>query len=98
MPSRSESWGRVALEAMAAGIPVIVGDTPGLRECTDGAAPICRQEDTECWSREIRRLYPDGPERSAAIAGGLRRIAQLKGINDYAAFDKYLMENVKPRI
>lgn len=96
MPSRNESWGRVALEAMAAGIPVIVGDTPGLRECTAGAAPVCRQNDIECWSSEIRRLYPDGPARSAAIAGGLRRIAELKGINDYAAFDKYLMETVKP--
>ena len=96
MPSRSESWGRVALEAMAAGIPVIVGDTPGLRECTAGAAPICRQNDTECWSSEIRRLYPDGPERIAAIAGGQRRIAELQGINDSAAFDKYLIETVKP--
>ena len=95
MPSRSESWGRVALEAMAAGIPVIVGDTPGLRECTAGAAPICRQDDYECWEREIRRLYPDGAARSAAIAAGKRRIAALKGIDDYAAFDKYLMDTVK---
>jgi hypothetical protein len=97
MPSKHESWGRVALEAMAAGVPVIVGDTPGLRECTAGAAPICRQEDYGCWEREIRRLYPDGAARTAAIAAGKRRIADLKGINDYAAFDKYLMDTVKPR-
>ena len=96
MPSRSESWGRVALEGMAAGIPVIVGDTPGLRECTASAAPICKQNDIECWIREIRRLYPDGPERAAAIAGGKRRISELKNINDYDAFDKYLMDTVKP--
>ncbi len=96
MPSRSESWGRVALEGMAAGIPVIVGDTPGLRECTANAAPICKQNDIECWIREIRRLYPDGPERAAAIAGGRRRISELKNINDYDAFDKYLMNTVKP--
>jgi hypothetical protein len=95
MPSKSESWGRVALEAMAAGIPVVAGDTPGLRECTNGAAPICAQEDIGCWEREVGRLYDDGPDRTAAIAAGRRRIAELRKTNDYAAFDRFLIEKVK---
>jgi len=95
-PSKSESWGRVALEAMAAGVPVIVGDTPGLRECTNGAAPVCTQEDVGCWEREVRRLYADGPDREAAIAAGRRRIAELRKSNDYEAFDKFLKEVVTP--
>jgi hypothetical protein len=95
MPSKSESWGRVALEAMAAGIPVVAGDTPGLRECTNGAAPICAQEDIGCWEREVGRLYVDGPDRTAAIAAGRRRIAELRKTNDYAAFDRFLIEKVK---
>lgn len=33
MPSKYESYGLVAVEAMARGIPVIATDTPGLREC-----------------------------------------------------------------
>ncbi len=38
MPSSYESWGMVASEAMASGIPVICSDTPGLREnCGDAA-------------------------------------------------------------
>jgi glycosyltransferase involved in cell wall biosynthesis len=38
MPSHYESWGMVASEAMASGIPVICSDTPGLREnCGDAA-------------------------------------------------------------
>lgn len=36
MPSRYESWGRTATEAMASGIPVICAPTPGLKEnCGD---------------------------------------------------------------
>ena len=96
MPSKSESWGRVALEGMAAGIPVIVGDTPGLRECTNGAAPVCSQEDVGCWEREVRRLYHDGPDRDAAIAAGRQRIAELRASSDYDAFDKFLKEVVAP--
>lgn len=38
MPSEYESWGRVAVEAMAAGIPVVAAPTPGLRESLDDAA------------------------------------------------------------
>jgi glycosyltransferase involved in cell wall biosynthesis len=38
VPSRYESWGRVATEAMINGIPVIACPTPGLREnCGEGA-------------------------------------------------------------
>lgn len=33
VPSRYESYGRVAVEGMQRGIPVIASDTPGLREC-----------------------------------------------------------------
>lgn len=96
MPSKSESWGRVALEAMAAGIPVIVGDTPGLRECTSNAAPVCAQSDLGCWEREIRRLYHNGPDRTEAIRKGKARVAELKAANDYAAFDRYIQEKVVP--
>ena len=96
MPSKSESWGRVALEAMAAGIPVIVGDTPGLRECTNNAAPVCAQADLGCWQREITRLYADGPERQDAVRKGYKRIAELKAANDYSAFDRFIQEKVVP--
>lgn len=33
IPSKYESYSRVAVEAMAHGIPVIASDTPGLKEC-----------------------------------------------------------------
>jgi glycosyltransferase involved in cell wall biosynthesis len=43
MPSVYESWGMVASEAMAGGIPVICSDTPGLRENCGDAAIYCEQ-------------------------------------------------------
>jgi hypothetical protein len=77
---------------MAAGVPVIVGDTPGLRECTDGAAPVCRQTDTGCWLREIAELYEDGPRREAAVQAGLARIAALEVAPDFELFDEWLVD------
>lgn len=61
VPSREESWGRVAIEAMSSGIPVIAAPTPGLLEaCSDaGAATFCRRADIDAWVREIRRLRED---------------------------------------
>jgi glycosyltransferase involved in cell wall biosynthesis len=36
-PSKYESYGKAACEAMSCGIPVVCTDTPGLREALDGA-------------------------------------------------------------
>jgi glycosyltransferase involved in cell wall biosynthesis len=59
VPSREESWGRVAIEAMSSGIPVIAAPTPGLLEACSGAATFCRRADIDGWVREIRRLRSD---------------------------------------
>jgi glycosyltransferase involved in cell wall biosynthesis len=59
MPSKEESWGRTAVEAMASGIPVIAHPTPGLLESCGSAGIFCDRDDTESWIREIRRLKTD---------------------------------------
>ena len=92
MPSKAESWGRVALEAMAMGIPVIVGDTPGLREATGGKAAVCHQTDIDCWTREVQKAVTPGPEREGMIAAGLKRI-QLEKETDFADFDRWFIRN-----
>jgi glycosyltransferase involved in cell wall biosynthesis len=89
MPSKSESWGRVALEAMSAGVPVIVGDTPGLREATNGGAAICNRTDIDCWMNEIKKLSMDGPEREGMISAGMKRIEELEKATDFSDFDKW---------
>jgi glycosyltransferase involved in cell wall biosynthesis len=41
MPSKYESYGRVAVEAASLGIPSIVADTPGLREALGDSGTFC---------------------------------------------------------
>jgi glycosyltransferase involved in cell wall biosynthesis len=45
MPSRYESWGRTATEAMCSGIPVIASPTPGLKENCGNAGIFVRDRD-----------------------------------------------------
>ena len=93
MPSRSESWGRVALEAMASGVPIICSKTHGLAEATGGAAAAyCRPDDIECWTEAIQRLRGDPAAYRAAIEAGRRRIAALAAEDDFAEFEKWLIE------
>ncbi len=93
MPSKSESWGRVALEAMASGVPVIVSTAGGLRESTGGAAAAtCRIDDINCWAQTIRRLRSDVEFYRACIGSGLRRIEDLQAENDFEDFEKWLLD------
>jgi hypothetical protein len=91
MPSKSESWGRVALEAMASGVPVVCSKTHGLAEATGGAAAAyCRPDDIGCWAEAIQRLRGDPAAYRAAVEGGRRRIAALQAEDDFAEFEKWL--------
>jgi|LauGreDrversion4_2_1035121.scaffolds.fasta_scaffold276132_2 glycosyltransferase involved in cell wall biosynthesis len=91
MPSKSESWGRVALEAMASGVPVIVSTAGGLRECTSGAAAgYCRFDDAGCWEEHIRRLLGDGYAYRQAIDAGQKRIENLQKAKDFEEFETWL--------
>ena len=56
MPSDYESWGRVGLEAMCSGIPVIAHPTPGLVESLSYAGLFCDRDRVEDWVQTIRSL------------------------------------------
>lgn len=56
MPSAYESWGRVAIEAAASGIPVIASPTPGLRESLGDAGIFVDREDIAGFVEEIKKL------------------------------------------
>lgn len=56
MPSRYESWGRVAVEAMCSGIPVVAHPTEGLREALGDAALYADRDDVAAWEAALRQL------------------------------------------
>lgn len=59
MPSDAESYGRAAVEACCAGIPVIVHPTEGLKEALGDAAIYCDRNDVEAWRAQLDRLLND---------------------------------------
>ena len=57
MPSKYESWGRTATEAMASGIPVICTSTPGLLEnCGEAGVYIQDRDKIMDWVKAIKKL------------------------------------------
>ena len=77
MPSVYESYGMAAVEALASGIPVIADPTPGLREALGDAGTFIDRDDPEAWAAAVERLYPDGPDRQAAVDAAFTRSAYL---------------------
>jgi glycosyltransferase involved in cell wall biosynthesis len=57
MPSKYESWGRTATEAMCSGIPIICTDTPGLKEnCDKAGVYIKDRNNVKDWVEAITKL------------------------------------------
>ncbi len=76
MPSAHESWGRVGVEAMCSGIPVIAHPTPGLRESLGDAGIFADRGDLDAWEEALRRLL-DGRRWRAASRRAKARAAEL---------------------
>lgn len=66
MPSRTEGFGLVALEAISAGIPVLVTSESGIAEAlekVDGGKSVIVQSDfSEEWAQRIHELSEKNPE------------------------------------
>ena len=57
MPSKYESWGRTATEAMANGIPVICSEADGLKEnCGYAGTYIKNRDNVQSWIEAITKL------------------------------------------
>jgi len=77
VPSKEESWGRVAVEAMSSGIPVIASPTPGLLESCGDAGIFCDRNSISAWVKEIRRLKTDSAWRKEVSDKCLARAKEL---------------------
>ena len=76
VPSHYESWGMVAAEAMANGIPVIYNPTPGLLENVGDAGICINRKETERWGQTINRLLSDPVYYNEWSEKGLERSKQ----------------------
>lgn len=84
MPSRYESWGRVGVEAMASGIPVLAHPTPGLQESLGEAGIYLDRDDPAAWITAIRELLEEPARWRAASRRARARSAQLDPDEDLA--------------
>lgn len=95
MPSDYESWGRVAVESLCSGIPVIAHPTEGLTESLGDAGIFCDRSDIDAWERELQRL-DDPDEYAEASERASRRAAELDDITtaDLATWEASLADLV----
>ena len=78
MPSKNETWGRTAVEAMSSGIPVIHSEAPGLVECLGGAGIQCYRNDLDSWCQAINRIIGDPAYRERLRQNGFNRIKEIE--------------------
>ena len=76
IPSRTEGFGLVALEAISAGIPVLVADETGIAEALleveGGKSVIVESDNPEEWAQRIQQLSRQSPEERENNAKLLR--------------------------
>ena len=84
LPSRTETYGMVAAEALARGLPVVASDVGGVREALDGAGVLLPADDPAALADALRRWLTDPGHRRAQRTAALRRRATLTGWDETA--------------
>ena len=77
LPSRTEGFGLVGLEAISAGVPVLVSGESGIAEAlqkVEGGKKVIvgSDEDEDEWAQRIREMYEESAEEREANAVKLR--------------------------
>lgn len=85
MPSKWEGFGLAAVEAMAARLPVVASDVPGLAEVVADKSLLFPADDDKAMAQIIGRLEGDSQLASAKGAEGAARAAQYDVANTVEA-------------
>ena len=96
MPSTKEGFGLVAVEAMAAGSPVVLTDLPVFQEhfFDGGDCVMVPVGDVRRLADAIRGLLREGPERAAVVAGGHTTAARFSWGAAAEAHERFYSEVV----
>jgi glycosyltransferase involved in cell wall biosynthesis len=86
MPSKYDTWGRVTVEAMSSGIPVIASPCPGVVEALGGAGFVIERDNLDAWASTIRTLIDDPAAYAKASAAARQRALDLDPADDLARF------------
>jgi glycosyltransferase involved in cell wall biosynthesis len=99
VPSRQESWGRVAVEAISSGIPVIANPTPGLREALDYCGIFISRDEIDEYVKMISKLQTDEAYYKKVSTMSLKRSRELEPEAQLKLLDQWLskIEYVKPK-
>lgn len=92
-PGWTEQFGRVAVEAMAAGVPVVASDAGALPDVVGGAGIIVPAGDAAALSEAL--LAASGPRRAELVAAGMERARQCSWESVAAAY-RELYDSVSP--
>jgi glycosyltransferase involved in cell wall biosynthesis len=84
VPSRYESFGRAAVEAMLAGVPVVASAVQALPEVLDRHAVLVPPEDAGAFAAALLALAEDESARRAMAAAARTRAEMLFGVKRMA--------------
>ena len=95
MPSKYESWGRTATEAMCSGIPVVCSTAAGLLEnCGTAGIYVQNRDNAQEWVDAIKKLDNE-KTFNAASKKAKERSRELDPQEGLARFEQWLREKVK---
>jgi glycosyltransferase involved in cell wall biosynthesis len=96
VPSKYESWGRVGVEAMVSGIPVIAANTPGLRESLGDAAIFVTEQKASKYCDAISSLDSEEEYFRYSYMSYQRSKEIISGFNKQIDnLEKYIVEIVR---
>jgi glycosyltransferase involved in cell wall biosynthesis len=93
VPSWEEPFGRVVIEAMAMGVPVVATDVGGPPEIlAGGGGVLAPPREPRAWTDAVQRLLDDPAERARAGQAGRRQATERYGLGRFvqrvlAAYD-----------